>query len=726
MPFVTFCAYYPYSEPSDNISFESTGRWTILNYSVPTDISKQVDLLSARSIPYSTYNKPIVSLLFNHALTAIQFKTGANLPSGITIKSISFKNIYFKGKHFIGTIIGEHAWAVDQTQKRDFTLALNYTSDGTAGKDITTPDNTFFLLPQVLPSDAVLEVTMMINGQLKTLKKAINGKTWKQGEKIVYNLSSSTITQETFTLEAVTTGSANYDGSGNISYTVKSTKKDGFGNSSFVPWTMEFSTDGGNIWKAEKPEFLTLTTTQENNGDLTAKSYTATFAPQTKTIVGNSHDILSRRTILNDVDLAHRDIHGNTHSNGQTTANCYVIHNPGTYKFPTVYGNSRKNGQDNTSAYTSTKNGANILKNFIKADGNAIDKPQIDGIDNACLIWQDTKDLISDISYDAATKYVSFKVDKATIHNGNAIIAVRNASNEILWSWHIWVTEEDLTPVEVTNKQGVNYNILPVNLGWCRLGNATVYPQREVKIRIKQTEGNKTVDLAFNQKGHFIERDKKNGNCTFYQWGRKDPMLPSDGITPYNGKDKECFIKENQYKFAYKGHGQELNTDDIKEYIRNPHKFNIKLEMDGQYYNLWSTNNDRTDANDDVVIKTIYDPSPVGFTIPAVNAFTGVTITGDNSSNTTEFNVKGNYDKGWYFYTKPNKQGNTIFFPACGGRESDSGSVSLFDGTMYWVSGPDNIIDYSSWLGFNHEEIVPLGQSDRSGGYAVRCAAEKQ
>ena len=658
-------------------------------------------------------------MLFNHALTAIQFKTGANLPAGVTIKSISFKNIYFKGKHFIGTIIGEHAWAVDQTHKRDFTLNLNYYSDGTAGKDITTPDNTFFLLPQVLPSDAVLEVTMMINGQLKTLKKAINGKTWKQGEKIVYNLSSSKITQETFTLEAVATGTANYDGTGNITYNIKSTKTDGFGNASFVPWTMEFSTDNGAHWTTNKPDFINLTT-QENNGNTNTKSYTATFTPQAKTVI-SSHDILKGRTILNDVDLAHRDIHGNLHHNGQTTANCYVIHNPGTYKFPTVYGNSRKNGQNNTSAYTSTKSGSNILSPFINAYGQGITKPQIEGINNACLIWQDTQNLISNISY-TGDGYVHFSVDKATIHNGNAIIAVRDNSNTILWSWHIWVTEEDLTPVEITNHGGYKYNILPVNLGWCGLGNATDYAQREVKIRIKQQSGNKTVDFTLNQKGHFIERDKKIGNNPYYQWGRKDPMLPSNGI---GNTDKECFIKENRYKFAYKDHGQELNTDDIKEYIRNPHKFNIKQEMDEKYYNLWNINNERTDANDDVVIKTVYDPSPVGFTIPAVNAFTGFTTTGEEASNPTEFNVKGNYDKGWYFYTKPNKQGNTIFFPACGGRESNLGSVILFEGTSYWVSGSDNLY-YSLWFGFDHENIGPLGHSDRSNGNAVRCAAEKQ
>ena len=304
---------------------------------------------------------------------------------------------------------GEDTWTVDQTQKKDFTLPLNYSYDGTAGKDITTPDNTFFLLPQALPDEAILEVTMMINGQLKTLKKAINGKTWKQGEKIVYNLSSSKITQETFTLEAVTTGSANYDGTGNISYTVKSTKKDGFGHVSFAPWTMEFSTDNGNTWTTTKPDFITLTT-QENNGDLTAKSYTATFNAQEKTIGGTSADILKAREILNDVDLSHRDIHGNTHSNGKTTANCYVIHNPGTYKFPAIYGNAMKNGVDKKSAYTSSKQGqSHILSPFLGAHG-PITKPQIDNINNACLIWQDTQNLISNISY-TGDGYVHFSME---------------------------------------------------------------------------------------------------------------------------------------------------------------------------------------------------------------------------------------------------------------------------------------------------------------------------
>ena len=522
----------------------------------------------------------------------------------------------------------------------------------------------------------------------------------------------------TFVLEATVSGEAQYDGSMDIAYTVKSTKKIGE-KEVFVPWTMEFSMDGGNTWKAEKPDYLTLTT-KEENGDLTAKTYTAKFTAQEKTIGGTSADILKAREILNDVDLAHRDIHGNTHSNGQTTANCYVIHNPGTYKFPTIYGNAMKNGADNKSAYTSTKSGSNILSPFLGAHG-PITKPQIDNIANACLIWQDTKDLISNISFDSSTQYVKFEVNKATIHNGNAIIAVRDNSNTILWSWHIWVTEEDLTPVEIENYQHFKYNILPVNLGWCGLGNATDYAQREVKIRIKQQSGNKTADLAFNQKGHFIERDKKIGNCTFYQWGRKDPMLPGNGITAGDGKDKTCYTTDAQYAFQARG----LNTADIKEYIRNPHKFNINGDMDGKYYNLWSTDNERTDANDDKVIKTVYDPSPVGYTLPAPNAFTGFTTTGKEASNPTEYNVNGGFNKGWNFYTKPNKQGSIVFFPATGRRDNSSGSVvSVATNGSYWVAGPVSP-DYGRDLYFNSGRVSPLYYSSRSYGFTVRPAQEQ-
>ena len=524
----------------------------------------------------------------------------------------------------------------------------------------------------------------------------------------------------TFVLEATVAGEAKYDGTGDLTYSVKSIRKID-NKEEFFPWTMEFSTDG-KTWSETKPEYLTLTV-KEDNGGIKEKEYTATFAAQTKTLQ-TSDIILRAKPVLSDVDLSKVDVKGEPLTGGQSTANCYVIHNPGTYKFPTVYGNSIKNGQNNEKAYKSSKTGnPNILENFIKADGTPITQPQIENINNACLIWQDTKDLISNISYNA--NYVSFEVKKETIHNGNAIIAVRDASNTILWSWHIWVTEEDLTPVEITNHNNINYSILPVNLGWCRLGNEW-YASREVKARLKQA-GGKSVELSFNQKQEMLATDYgiKNGNNPYYQWGRKDPMLPGDGITEGDGKDKTCYTTDDRYQFAYQDHGVPLNTNDIKEYVRNPHKFNIKWEMDGKYYNLWNIDNEKTDENDDKVVKTIYDPSPVGYTVPPVRTFTGFTQTGNYTRNPAEFNVKGNFDKGWHFYLKPNKQGDTVFFPACGYRYYDTGSLSdVTTSGFYWVAGPDNRSSGRD-LGFGSDSVCPLDDAGRSYGFTVRPAQEK-
>ena len=203
-------------------------------------------------------------------------------------------------------------------------------------------------------------------------------------------------------------------------------------------------------------------------------------------------------------------------------------------------------------------------------------------------------------------------------------------------------------------------------------------------------------------------------------WGRKDPMLPGNGI---GDTDKTCYPGSPEYKFKYGSEG--LNTTEIKEYIRNPHKFNIKLEMDGQYYNLWSTDNDKTDANDEVVIKSVYDPSPVGYSLPASNAFTGFTTTGSYTRNPAEFNIKNNFNKGYYFYRQQNKKGDTRFFYASGYRYFGSGALDyIYSAGCYWVAGP-YYTDTGRYMGFDSNRLAPVDYARRSSGFAVRSAEEK-
>ena len=158
--------------------------------------------------------------------------------------------------------------------------------------------------------------------------------------------------------------------------------------------------------------------------------------------------------------------------------------------------------------------------------------------------------------------------------------------------------------------------------------------------------------------------------------------------------------------------------------------------MDGKYYNLWSTDNERTDNNDDVVIKSVYDPSPVGYSLPASNAFTGFTTTGQNVGspppaipfNIDRINAKSPFDNGWYFYTKKNKQGNTFFFQASGWREIDKGNINLtLAHGFYWVAIPNKIPNRGRNLGFNFQNVFPLDFNyNYSFGMSVRSAEEKE
>ena len=73
------------------------------------------------------------------------------------------------------------------------------------------------------------------------------------------------------------------------------------------------------------------------------------------------------------IDLSLQDVYG--HRINCSTANCYVVREPGQYKFPLVYGNAIKNGKVNTAAFTN--NGGEYSHNFVNVSGKIITSPYI-------------------------------------------------------------------------------------------------------------------------------------------------------------------------------------------------------------------------------------------------------------------------------------------------------------------------------------------------------------
>lgn len=454
------------------------------------------------------------------------------------------------------------------------------------------------------------------------------------------------------------------------------------------------------------------------------------------------------------------------------TANCYVITAPGKYKFPTVYGNAIRNGATNQMAYapqgTSVTNDISYyMRRFLRHDNQPIAGPWIFddncgavyGSCEAIVVWQDVSSaanqilLDEDISISSDGKYILFEIKKDRIRPGNICLALRygsSTSSPILWSWHIWVTEKDLTPVRVdctvADDHGVAYSdMMRYNLGWTDARDAGGYKWADwtFYVRIRQTETGGTQKVfAVNQIGDSETVDANVGSNTFYQWGRKDPILPAKS--------------SDANKAYYSAQGYVLHSSPEKvttlvvtggfnpgEAIQHPqwmYHNSTRHHWIGSNNpcNLWDANlialkNQGGGVTSNVIqfnkrfpLKTVYDPCPRGFTVPWPYAFTKFSTNPNFNHNGS---INGNItNDGVEFQTG---YSYTMFIPFCGSRGGD-GETPIYDVkqlSYYWTSGThphdDDAVNgpyHAKHLYVNREGRLcyPFYGQYKEGAYSIR------
>lgn len=352
------------------------------------------------------------------------------------------------------------------------------------------------------------------------------------------------------------------------------------------------------------------------------------------------------------IDLSLVDNAGNARAT-MTTANCYMVHAAGKYKLPLVYGNAIKNGATNTLSYApnAAANSDTYLTPFVNHADRGITNPWIknntyDGSNNitvngAELVWQDVNGLIKNGSLAINGDYLEFEVDADHFTNGNAIIAVKMGST-IVWSWHIWATSETYTNLVTVNTGSHTYNIAPLTLGW------------------------NTTDHT----------------ATFYQWGRKDPLLPG-GL----GGDKTVYNINGTIITGF--YWQNTDAETLGTNIQKPTMMNYTGSyyggyFNGQQYNLWSASNTGLDNVSSPTVKTIYDPCPPGFCLPSgelyyflMQRLTATTIDPSSATNIACDEVYDNTNEGRpYTYN-----GHTFLFYTTGLRHS----YPAYRGAMYAI-----------------------------------------
>uniref|UniRef100_UPI0026274F77 DUF4906 domain-containing protein n=1 Tax=uncultured Rikenella sp. TaxID=368003 RepID=UPI0026274F77 len=154
------------------------------------------------------------------------------------------------------------------------------------------------------------------------------------------------------------------------------------------------------------------------------------------------------------------------------------------------------------------------------------------------ILWQDKKALTNaDITLDKVNGLLTVKSPRNV--TGNAIIALYNnatSGGEILWSWHVWVTNYKPDP-----KNGRDGKPYPAGIDKAfPAGGATVGQVHRYGIKFQQTNGNKVImdrnlgaiHTYYNAPAaSTAAADLQNTFGMFYQWGRKDPLPYVDATT---------------------------------------------------------------------------------------------------------------------------------------------------------------------------------------------------
>ena len=742
-PWARFFAVYPSKDSYSKLTINdmaSADNAPSVDFTVEPNVNDQKDFMTACTgkVNYATQGvQPTTSLDFRHALTAIRFAVGQNLSWNKTIDKVEIRNAIMKSKYKLSNEFNGTGADWDNTGATRGTATLsgvyvstsqnpNVTIMGTTGDNFT-----FYMIPQVLTGNSVVayvhftdntEITATLKGE------------WKAGTTRTYKLSQTNSNWNYVLTATDPSRAAEYDETTSQPYGITSYRTNN-GTYQAVPWkVIGYSVDNGTTWTTNKPTWLTSLSKENGDGaPYSAEAGTATLTKDVKDFLKPRNDGLKNATPLGTASAPYNLSNSTGAAPVENTANSYLISAPGHYRIPLVYGNAIKNGSDNQSAYKTSNTGTYILSTFKDHLNHDITNPWIEksntanaNIDGAKIVWSDEKDLVTSpsIAHDASNNaYLDFEVKATDIKSGNAVVAVTKGG-VVVWSWHLWFAPKSaLNKIEVTNHQGVKYNFTEETLGWkpTKWEGSTYNKARTVKVKVEQTIANNGTKQVAVLNITQNNGDKRKGISTLYQFGRKDAFPGTDESLPQGSFNKKA--------------GDNMS---IINGIQNPQNFYSKggswennPPAGYSYYNLWSADNTTTGYNDNAVVKTVYDPCPVGFKMPASNAFTGFTSNGQYQYTATDINADGTADSwdkfsaayGHNFYTNSSKNA-TIFFPASGFRDFSGGSLYGVGYFGYcWSAVPGGTSD-GCILSFSWSNVSPQGSGYRSYWFAARPVSE--
>ena len=296
----------------------------------------------------------------------------------------------------------------------------------------------------------------------------------------------------------------------------------------------------------------------------------------------------------------------------------------------------------------------------------------------AVVLWEsymtdesiNKNDLIKSISLETPTSILVTTGER----EGNALVGLVNRDGDVLWSWHIWITNADISTA---------YN---------------TYPQTSRKVM------DRNLGALSNKPG-----DTKAIGL-YYQWGRKDPFVggytlegssrAATSIAWPNGVASDSFYGTIEYSVA------------------NPTTYIDGNDKNHDWLFTDSSTVDETRWTEHTSAKSMYDPCPAGWRIPD-STTSGLW----SSSNFPSTYTSDTVNHGMLF--GPEISGGYDWYPFCAYYTSLD-AVGIYGN--YWSASPCTKIGKkycaSAFIIHMNNNVNLEAYDYRSSAYNVRCVAE--
>ena len=363
-----------------------------------------------------------------------------------------------------------------------------------------------------------------------------------------------------------------------------------------------------------------------------------------------------------------------THTlDAEGSANCYVVTSPSTsYTFDVMH----------------------------RPDGSELATKSVK------LLWQSNQGVVKHIDMvdNNAVFYVgASKEDASKVVDTNAVIAACDAAGSVLWSWHLWIVNEN--PLEATDSYSNGKTFMQKNLG------------------------------AFtNANGSNEEQKILDSYGMYYQWGRKDPFPRPLYFDATGAYDEDRYDENGTYiKEVF---AERTSVNGTLEYItKNPMHFILNASCvaeGGDGIGDWLATADNTLWSDDK--KSLYDPCPHGWRVPTAEDL-AVLMLSDDEDNRPLDPLRKQY--GWHLSDGTGK----YFWSACGRRRYNDGKVENMNSKddvypsqpqpwegYYWTSTTKDGKAVSLYFDLTTTRTINkfdnAHPARRANGFQVRCVKE--